>query len=203
MKKPFAYAVVVASMLALLGGCNEEKQPQKPAPQFGVVQLTKLYQDTRVGKEGFARLSELEVKAQEKLQAAVAEFEKVRNQDEAAAARMEQEIQKHVAYIQEVMRQEQEHVANVIQTVFKNAFDKYSKENGLFGIFNADEMLSASPEADVTAQLRTLLDAIEPAFGALPSLDLPKLPEPANAIPQEQEKPAEAAAPAGEAHAAQ
>ena len=48
MNKPFASAVVIAAMLALLGGCHEEKQPQKPQPQFGVVQLTKLYQDSRI-----------------------------------------------------------------------------------------------------------------------------------------------------------
>ena len=199
MKKLFASAIVIASMLALLTGCNEEKQPQKPAPQFGVVQLTKLYQDTRISKAGFTRLTELEAKAQAMMKAAVAEYEKVRTQDDAAAARMEKDIQDQATYIQDIMRQEQEHVVNVIQTVFKKEFEKYSKEHGLFGIFNAEEMLSSSPEADVTAQLSKIIDTIEPSFGDLPSLELPKRPEPANAVPAEPVAPAEPAAPAEQA----
>ena len=41
----------------------------------------------------------------------------------------------------------------------------YSRENGLFGIFSAENMLSASPEADVTVQIMAMIDNIEPAFG--------------------------------------
>ena len=198
MKKIFLSGAAIVAMLMLLAGCHEEKQEQKPAPQFGVVQINKLYQDSRIGKAGFERLSGLEGKAQGILKDAVASLEKSRaDNKDVDVSRVERELQERVAYMQEVIRQDQEHVGNVIQTVMKNVLDKYSKEHGLFGVFSAENMLSASPEADVTDQIITLLDQVEPAFGDVPSLELPKLPEPANALPVAEEA-APATAPAAE-----
>jgi Skp family chaperone for outer membrane proteins len=195
MKKLLISVISAISMLALLSGCHEERQAQKPAPQFGVVQIAKLYQDSRIGKAGFERLGELESKAQGALKNSLASLEKARSeQNEEEAARIEGRLQEHVAFMQEVIRRDQEHVGNVIQTVLKNVFDKYSQEHGLFGIFSAENMLSSSPEADVTDEIMAMIDKVEPAFGDLPSFDLPKLPEPANALPAEggQAAPAEA-----------
>lgn len=195
MKKLFVSALSLVAMLVLLSGCHEEQEAQKPAPQFGVVQISKLYQDSRIGKAGFDRLSELESKAQGVLKETLASLEKARGeQNDGEAARLERRLQEHVEFMQDVIRRDQEHVGNVIQTVMKNVFDKYSQENGLFGIFSAENMLSASPEADVTVQIMAMIDNIEPAFGDLPSLELPKLPEPANALPAEGEPAAPAEA---------
>ena len=197
MKKIFLSAVAIAAMLALLAGCNEKKQEQKPLPQFGVVQISKLFQDSRVGKAGFERLAELEKQAQAELKQSLDAMEKARAEGKAEELeRIERKVQEHVAYMQEVIRQDQEHVGNVIQTVMKNVFDRYSKEHGLFGIFSEESMVSASPEADITAQIMQELEKVEPTFGGLPSLELPKLPEPANAQPAEESVSApEAAAP--------
>ena len=198
MKKIFLSGTAIAAMLMLLAGCHEEKQEQKPTPQFGVVQINKLYKDSRIGKAGFERLSGLESKAQGILKEAVAALEKGRAGDkDVDVSRIERELQERVAFMQEVIRQDQEHVSNVLQTVMKNVLDKYSKDHGLFGVFSAENMLSASPEADVTDQIMTLLDQVEPAFGDVPSLELPKLPEPANALPAAEEA-APATAPAAE-----
>ena len=198
MKKIFLSAVAIAAMLALLAGCNEKKQEQKPLPQFGVVQISKLFQDSRVGKAGFERLAELEKQAQAELKQSLDAMEKARAEGKAEELeRIERKVQEHVAYMQEVIRQDQEHVGNVIQTVMKNVFDGYSKEHGLFGIFSEESMVSASPEADITSQIMKELEKVEPAFGDLPSLELSKLPEPANALPSEGEVTApEAVAPA-------
>ena len=199
MKKIFLSAVAITAMLALLAGCNEKKQEQKPVPQFGVVQISKLFQDSRIGKAGFERLSELEKQAQGTLKVALDAMEKARAEDKAEElARIERDVQERVAYMQEVIRQDQEHVGNVIQTVMKNVFERYSKEHGLFGIFSEESMVSASPEVDITAQIMQELEKVEPAFGDLPSLELPKLPEPINAFPAEGEVTApESVAPAG------
>ena len=199
MKKIFLFAVAITAMLALLAGCNEKKQDQKPVPQFGVVQMSKLFQDSRVGKAGFERLSELENQAQAELKQAIDAMEKARAEDKVEElARIERHVQERVAYMQEVIRQDQEHVGNVIQTVMKNVFERYSKEHGLFGIFSEESMVSASPEADITSQIMQELEKVEPTFGDMPSLELPKLPEPANALPFEGEVTApEVVAPAG------
>lgn len=191
MIKPFVSALAIVSMLAL-GGCYEDRQPQKPAPQFGVVQLSKLYQDSRIGKDGFARLSGLEKQAQEALAPMIQKLEKAIAEKSGDAERLEQEIQEQVEYMQEVIRRDQEHVTNVLQTALRNAFDEYSKEHGLFGVFSSESMLSSSPEADVTAEIQRMLDAKASDFGPLPSLGLPALPVPPNATPREA-KPEDAA----------
>ena len=196
MNKNIVSALALASMLVLLGGCNEEKQPQKPAPQFGVVQLSKLYQDSQFGKAGVERMKQIEEKAVAMLKEGQAEMEKARAAgNEEEATRLEGDLQTHVYFIQEAIKHDQEHVMNVMQTAMKKVFNKYSEEHGLFGVFSADTMLSASPEADITAQMMAQIDKVEPAFGDLPSFELPKLPEPANALPLESEQaaPAEAA----------
>jgi Skp family chaperone for outer membrane proteins len=197
MKKIFLSVVAITAMLTLLSGCNEKKQEQKPAPQFGVVQISKLFQDSRIGKAGFERLSELEKQAQAELKQSLDAMEKARAEEKAdELARIERNVQERVAYMQEVIRQDQEHVGNVIQTVMKNVFDNYSKENALFGIFSAENMLSITPEADVTGKILVLIDQVEPAFGDMPSFEMPKLPEPANALPLEgaESAPAEGSA---------
>lgn len=190
MIKPFVSALAVLSMLALLGGCYGDSQPQKPAPQFGVVQLSKLYQDSRIGKAGFERLSGLEKQAQDEIAPLIAQLEKAFAEKSEDAKRLERELQERVDFMQEVIRRDQEHVTNVLQTALRNAFDEYSKAHGLFGVFSSETMLSSSPEADVTAAVQSLLDAKTPDFGPLPSFERPELPIPPNATPRE-EKPAE------------
>ena len=188
MKKILVSAITIISLLTLLSGCKEERKDEKPVPQFAVVQIGKLFQESRIGKAGFDRISELEAKAQSVLKAAMASIEKARaEQKEEEASRLEKKLQEQVAFIQEVMRRDQEHVGNVIQTVLKNVFDKYRSDHGLLGIFSAENMLSVSEGADATDQLMKLVDQVEPAFGDLPSFELPRLPEPANALPLEEE----------------
>lgn len=202
MNKNIVSALALASMLVLLGGCNEEKQPQKPAPQFGVVQISKLYQDSQFGKAGVERMKQIEEKAVAMLKDAQAEMEKVRAAgNEEEASRLEGNLQTHVYFIQEAIKHDQDHVMNVMQTAMKKVFNKYSQEHGLFGVFSADTMLAASPEADVTTAVQAMLDSEKPDFGPLPSLEMPKLPEPANADPRD-EAPAEKAESAAEAPAA-
>ncbi|WP_298068354.1 OmpH family outer membrane protein [uncultured Mailhella sp.] len=185
MNKHLASAAVIVSLLALLGGCNEE-QPQKPAPQFGVVQLSKLYQDSNLGKAGMERLNDLQNKAMGTLKGLQDELEKARAaKDEAAAGKLEKDLQAHVYFLQNVVKQDQEHVSNVVQTELTKAFDKYREEHGLLGVFPSEALVSVSPAADITAAIQTLVDQAKPDFGPLPSLEMPPLPEPANAEPAE------------------
>ena len=72
---------------------------------------------------------------------------------------------------------------SVIQAATKSAFDKYSEEHGLLGVFSAETMLSSAPAADITDQVLVLLDKEKADYGELPSLEMPPLPEPDNAAP--------------------
>lgn len=185
MNKHLASAAVIVSLFALLGGCNEQ-EPQKPAPQFGIVHLSKLYQESKLGKASVARMEELQNKAMGSLKDLQDNLEKARaaKKDEEAA-KIEKELQSRVYFLQNVIKQDQEHVMNVFQTEFNKAFEKYRAEHGLLGVFSSDTLLSVSPEVDVTAAVQAIADQVEPNFGEMPSLEMPPLPEPANATPAE------------------
>ncbi len=199
MNRNIVSALALVSMLALLGGCNEEAKPQKPVPQFGVVQISKLYQESKLGKEGIARVGELEDKAMASLSGLQQKLEKAQAaKNEAEVQRLQKELQSRVFFLQNVIKQDQEHVMNVLQTEMKKAFEKCQTEHSLFGIFTEDVMASYSPEVDMTEAVKAILDADPATFGELPSLEKPALPEPENAIPAEK---AEKPAPAGKAAA--
>ncbi len=193
MNRNIVSALALVSMLALLGGCNEEAKPQKPAPQFGVVQMAKLYQESQLGKDGIARVGQLEDKAMAMLGGLQKDLEKARaDKNEAEVARLEKELQSRVFFLQNVIKQDQEHVMNVLQTEMKKAFEKCRAEHSLFGLFSDEVMPSYSPEVDMTDAVKAILDADKASFGDLPSFEKPALPEPENATPiDETEVPAE------------
>ena len=182
MNRNIVSALALMSMLALLGGCNEEAKPQKPVPQFGVVQISKLYQESKLGQQGIARVSELENKAMASLTDLQKSLEKAqKDKNEAEIQRVQKELQSRVYFLQNVIKQDQEHVMNVLQTEIKKALEKCQNDKALFGIFPEEAMASYKPEVDVTDAVKTILDADPATFGDLPSLEKPALPEPANA----------------------
>lgn len=187
MNRNIVSALALVSMLALLGGCNEEAKPQKPAPQFGVVQVAKLYQESQIGKQGIARVGQLEEKAMASLGDLQQKLEKAQaDKNEAEVQRLQKELQSRVYFLQNVIKQDQEHVMNVIQTEMRKAFEKCQTEHSLFGLFSDEVMPSFSPEVDMTGAVKAILDAGTADFGALPSLEKPALPEPDNATPEEE-----------------
>ena len=172
--------LAVASLLAFSSGTAA--LAEQAAPQFGVVQLGKLYQESQLGKLGMARAEELQKKAMAELQGLQEKLEKARaDKKDDEAGKIEKELQSRVYFLQNVIKQDQEHIMAVLQSATKNAFDKYSEEHGLLGIFSAETMLSSAQSADITAQVLTLLDKEKADYGDLPSLEMPPLPEPANA----------------------
>lgn len=182
MNRNLVSSLALVSMLALLGACNEEAKPQKPAPQFGVVQVSKIYQESQLGKQGIARVGELEDKAMAVIGDLQAKLEKARaDKNEAEAQKLEKDLQRLVYFLQNVIKQDQEHVMSVLQTEMKKAFDKCRTEKQLFGLFSEEVMPSYSQEIDMTEAVKVIMDANKADFGALPSLEMPPLPEPANA----------------------
>ncbi len=189
MNKNIVSAVVLASMLALVGGCQEEQKEQKPAPQFGVVQTAKVYQESQLGKKGIARVGELENKAMAALSGLQKDMEKAQaEKNDAEVQRLQKELQSRVYFLQNVIKQDQEHVMNVLQTEIKKAFEKCRADKGLLGLFTDDVVPSYSPEVDMTEAVKAVLDASTASFGDLPSLEKPALPEPENATPAEKQE---------------
>ena len=195
MNRKLVSALALVSMLTLVG-CNEETKPQKPVPQFGVVQVAKVYQESQLGKQGVARVGELEQKAMAVLTDLQKALEKARaDKNDAEAERLEKELQSRVYFLQNVIKQDQEHVMNVLQTEMQKAFDKCRADKSLFGLFADEVVPSYSPEVDMADAVKSLIDASAATFGELPSLEMPPLPEPENATPREEVEDAPAEAP--------
>ena len=180
MNKLILPAIAITSMLSLFN--SGTVRAEQPALPFGIVQVTKLYQESQGFKLAADRTNQLQKAAAEKLQSIKEKLEKAdaaNNKEESG--KLQKEYDAHIYFFQNVLKQEQEHVFGVFQGVVTNALEKYRKEHHLSAIFSAEYMMSYAPEADITAPLIELLDAEKIEYGELPSLTMPPLPEPANA----------------------
>lgn len=206
MNRNIVTAAAAIALTAFLTGCNEEQKAQNAAPaqpSIAVIQLSSIYQESHIGKQGVARVSDVQAKATSAFEALQAKLEKARaDKNEDEAAKLEKEMQGLAYFLQNVIKQDQEHVMNVVQTALKKALDSYREENKLIGIVPSDAMLTFDPKADVTAAVIALLDKDASDFGPLPSLEMPRIPDPASAEAAEKilkeagsAAPADAAAP--------
>lgn len=211
MKKNILVTVLaVLALFALMGmGGNKEAAPAPVKPQFGVVETAKLYQESQAGKAGMARLEKLQNAALAKLETMQADLKKAQDdKDEAKAQRLQVEMQGAVYAMQNTLTAEQEKVVAAVRTALEKSMEQYRTEQGMFGIFGNETMLSYGKEVDITAGVMALMDKQTVDFGPEPSLEAapvkPAAPEAlAPAADPEQTPPAaeaddKAAAPAGQ-----
>ncbi len=192
MNKSIVMTAAAIALAACLTGCNEEKKasevsPVSAQPSIAVIQLWSIYQESRIGKQGVSRVGDVQARATAVFEELQAKLEKARadkNDDEAA--KLEKDMQGLAYFLQNVIKQDQEHVMNVVQTALKKAMDAYREEHKLTGIVPSDTMLSFDPKADVTAAIIAILEKDSSDFGPLPSLEMPRIPDPANAEAAEQ-----------------
>ena len=151
------------------------------AQPFGVVQITKVYQESQGAKLAAERTNQLQKLAAEKLQSLKEKLEKAdaaNNKEESG--KLQKEYDAHIYFYQNVLKQEQEHIFGIFQNAVTNALEKFRKERHLSAIFSAEYMMSFEPATDITLPLIEFLDAEKIEYGELPSLEMPPLPEPAN-----------------------
>lgn len=185
----FVAGLLSLSLFGLMGMGGSKQEP--PKPQFAVVDTAKLYQESKLGKAGVDRLEQLQNNALAKLETIQADVKKAQDaKDEATAQRLQVEMQTILYSMQGAITAEQEKVVEIIQKQIEKALETYRQENGLFGVFGNEAMLSYGKDVDATTAVMTLLDKESVDFGPMPSVD----PAPA----AEAEK-APAAAPAAEA----
>lgn len=179
MKKQLFVAVLtVLALFALMGmGGNKEAAPQPVKPQFGVVETAKLYQESQVGKAGMARLEKLQNNALAKLEAMQADLKKAQDdKDEAKTQRLQVEMQGAVYAMQNALTAEQEKVVAAVRSALEKSMEQYRAEQGLFGIFGNETLLSYGKEADVTTGVMALMDKQTVDFGPEPSLEAAPVP---------------------------
>ena len=183
-----AAALASLTLIVLVGSRGAALAADAVKPQFGVVNAAALYQDS------VARLEKLQNDAMAKLEAMQADLKKAQDgKDDAAAERLQVEMQGAVYAFQNALSAEQENVVSNIQAALEKSLEQYRTEHGLFGIFSSETMLSYSPEADVTEGVMALFNKQKVDFGPEPKLEVPAAPAKPDAL-----APAEATAPAAE-----
>lgn len=189
-----AAALASLTLIVLVGSRGAALAADAVKPQFGVVNAAALYQDSVAGKAGVARLEKLQNDAMAKLEAMQADLKKAQDgKDDAAAERLQVEMQGAVYAFQNALSAEQENVVSNIQAALEKSLEQYRTEHGLLGIFSSETMLSYSPEADVTEGVMALFNKQKVDFGPEPKLEVHAAPAKPDAL-----APAEATAPAAE-----
>lgn len=198
----FVAGLLSLSLFALMGMGGSKQEP--PKPQFAVVDTAKLYQESKLGKAGVERLEQLQNNALAKLESIQGDVKKAQDaKDDATVQRLQMEMQTILYSMQGAITAEQDKVVAAIQKQVEVSLEAYRQENGLFGVFGNESMLSYGKDVDATAAVMTLLDKQSVDFGPMPSLDAPAEPAtttPATTAPAApaEEKAPEATAPAAE-----
>lgn len=203
MKKLIITAALLSLSVFALTGMGGNKEPEPVRPQLGVVDVARLYQESKTGKAGVERLEKLQEEALARLETMQADLKKAQEaKDDATAQRLQVEMQGALYQLQTVMTAEQEKVVATIRATLQESMDAYRADHGMIGLVNSDTMLSYDKALDVTNGVMELLDAHPADFGPLPSLDSPAAPAetPAaeSAVPSGDAPAADSAAPAGQ-----
>ncbi len=185
MKHLVLSGLAIAAMLVT----GTPQAAQAEGASFGIVNLSKLYQESLLGKAGISRAEALQNAALASVQQMQGKLEKARADKKTdEVAKLEKELQERVYFMQNQIKKDQEHIMTVIQDATQKAFDAYRAQNKLSAIFceNAAQgpiVLSYDPSVDVTAGVQALLDKEKIDYGDVPSLEMPARPEPENATP--------------------
>lgn len=182
MKRTFLAALAFLALM-VIGGWAGAAHAADKAP-FGVVNAAALYQDSTHGKAGMARLEKLQNDAMSRLEAMRADLAKAQeDKDEAAAQRLQVEMQGAAYTFQSILSAEQENVVSIMQAALEKSLEQYRAEHKLFAIFSSESILSFSPDADVTEGVLALFNKQAVNFGPEPSLELPAAPAPSSTPP--------------------
>ena len=156
MKNHILPIIAITSMLCMFH--DSPARADQPAMPFGIVQITKVYQESQGARLAAERTNQLQKAAAEKLQSIKDDLEKANAaNDKERSGKLQKEYDAHIYFYQNVLKQEQEHVFGVFQGAVTNAMEKYRKEHHLSAIFSAEYMMSFAPEADITAPLSNFL----------------------------------------------
>lgn len=163
MRKISALALTAVFVFALAGCTGGDP--------VGVVDTSRLFQESDSGKAGLAHLQAMEVAMQEQLMAAQALMEKSPN-DEALRAHFQKEFGGYQALVQG----EQQKVVETINAQITEAIEKARKKGKFSVILPTESVLAFDPKADLTEDMIKLLNKAPASFEpvVLKALSAPK-----------------------------
>lgn len=171
-----------AFLFALLGmGGNKSESASAPVlssneakPRIGVVEISRLYQESKIGLAGVDHFSRLQTTALAQLQQLQADYQTaVEAEDEAKAQRLQIELQGMAYAFQAMMDNEQETAIAMLSATVKQAMDQYLAENNLQIIMTNDSVQSFAAELEITDAVLALLNTFNFDYGPGPDFSLP------------------------------
>ncbi len=173
MKKVLLFSLMALSLFGLLGmGGSKE-----PAPTVAIVKAARLFQECQAGKDGMARLEDLQKQAVAKLETMQGDLQKAQEaKDDAKAAGIQEEMQSLVFSLQNVLKAEQDSVVEKINVAMTKAMDDYRAQSGVLAVFSDEAVLSMDNKVDATNAIMELINKQNVNFGPLPSLEVAKMP---------------------------
>lgn len=169
--RKFGALAFAAVFVFALAGCNG-------GDPVGVVDTSRLFQESDSGKAGLAHLQAMEAAMQEQLVAAQAMLEKSPN-DEALRAHFQKEFGGYQAMVQA----EQQKVVETINAQITEAMEKARKKGKFSVILPSENVLAFDPKADITDDMIKLLNKAPVTFEpvALKAISAPKADDKADA----------------------
>ncbi len=185
--------IAAALACACVFGANAAQAADAAKAPFGVVNMTKLYTDSKAGKDAMAWLDSLQKDAFAKMEAMQADLTKAQEaKDQATADRLQVEVQALAYALQNTLTKEQERVVGIVTSSLTEILEKYRADNGLAAVFSAESLQVFDPKLDITNAVMAVYDKKTLDFGQKPSLELPPSGTPLTSTPA----PAPAAQPA-------
>ncbi len=172
MKKILSLSPLFALILALpfllaMGGSPKNSS-------YGIVDTTAVYTESKLGKVGFARIQDLQIKAEAELSLLEQRIDALEESEQDKLMRKQIEMQAAVYSLQHTLDQDQELVVAIIEKNFKEALQKVRTEKNMSIIFAKETLLSYEETDDVTKDVITMLETMEMNFPELPDVTLPE-----------------------------
>ncbi len=175
MKKYIGLLVLMCTPLFLTLGCDLQKseKPQEEILDFAVVDRTKIFVDSTLGKTGFERIQQLQSKAEESLYALEAKINALEESVEEKTLRMQVELQGGLQNLQALLDADQHAVVELIEKTLDETITEVRTAKKIPLVFASETVLSYDAKNDITQDVIDALNAKNTVFPPLPDVTLP------------------------------
>lgn len=156
MRKSLLFLLAIMSTAVLLTGCNQPK-----GGTVGVVNTSRVYQESDAGKAGVKYLESLHGEMQGELTKMQEELQKNPGEDTT------RKFQQLYAELQQRLGAEQQQVITKLNESLQRVLDSYRAQKGLDVIIGSETVLSASPAADITNEVIAEMNKTQVSFQSM------------------------------------
>ncbi|MBL3581600.1 OmpH family outer membrane protein [Oleidesulfovibrio alaskensis] len=155
MKKRAVLFLTVMSML-VLAGCN---QPAKNTPVVGVVDMTRVYEESTAAKAGQEYLENLAADARKEFEGMQAEMQNAQGNEEAT-----QKMHASITDLRNRINAAQQRVMVALDENLKSVMQKYRAEKGYAILMHKEGVISYDDSVDVTSDIISEMNKLSVTF---------------------------------------